>query len=116
MTNEEIEKRFLFDLETGIFERYNYRYDNNIVSFVSNENNRHMLVILDKLLQNIGGKPFESHYSLQDKIAVDVNVISKKYYFYSEILTCPPYEEIPDYIKDYQLWLMRKLKKDSYLI
>jgi len=129
MTNEEIEKRFLFDLEMGRFKCINFNnrgdifFNRSIFSFK-----------LLTLLKNIG-------YTI-DEDSCDINIdylkkslesretyisVYKKYdniydvfewgYIEDDIKKNNPeyFNKIPDYVKDYKLWLMKKLKRDFYL-
>jgi len=126
MINEEIEKRFLFDLEMGIFKKdpqsgVTVFRTWDLKSFVT------ILEILDKTYKpsrNYNAKAYINDRDRLRKIYIDVN---KKIY-YLHAFDVPEFgyttrndNDVPDYIphnlvRSYSLWLMKKLKRDSYLI
>ena len=110
MTNHEIEKRFLFDLEMGVFTQYN-----DTVIF----NNRHYLdeLTMKLLLKNIGFRIDNTLYvvfghrlyeTTRCKPSIMVNLKSKIFSNNSLYVTADDYEkyfnELPDYIKEYKVY------------
>jgi len=104
MSNEEIEKRFLFDLEMGIFKCLHSESHPKIISFINvkflNKANSKLI----RLLENIG---FVSYYiNLPSEIdsLIEINTEDKTFnvgkgYLFNVF----NYNEIPYYISQYQL-------------
>jgi len=134
MTNEEIEKRFLFDLEMNMFNKIEiysmrdneYRY---VVAFTEQrlnhtKNIEKIIKFLEKngyILDEINSYDFK--YMDETKRAIVIIDVDRKtfmrdmnsYETYSGLISLS-YNYIPDYIRVYRLWQMKRLKKDSYLI
>jgi len=124
MTNKEIEKRFLFDLEMGAFTQYT---DTMIF------HNRNYLDELQMklLLKNIGFKSDNTLYVIfghrlyettRSKPSIMINTKSKAFSNRNIHVTADDYEkyfnELPDYIKEYKVhykWLIKKLKRNFSL-
>jgi len=112
MTNKEIEKRFLFDLEMGLFkslahEHYGTTYNKKTYSFYSSTNLK--IYNLCELLDNIGYKHKNpSIYELVPNKCISITVYpcNKRYeigYTHKLIMN-----EIPEYISNYQYYLNKE--------
>jgi len=120
MTNEEIAKKFLFEVEMGLFGKYN---DSIKIMGKSKEIDK-----VEKILVENGyskNEPITNLYYLFEFDTYSILTLStelKKYYRtylknVKYLESYMSYNHLPDYIKDYVLWLiMRKLKRNFYLI
>lgn len=98
MTNEEIEKKFKFDLDLGLF-----RPDEaGLITFVGRTSSGIDLIILENLLRNIGF--LSSTESVMAGLSTNIRIYSigkRKGYFCSDRLITMRFNEIPSYIMDY---------------
>jgi len=122
MTNEEIEKRFLFDLEMGVFKTSSYDYfhiksDENAIAFIeyyrrSTENVAKIMYILRKNGFKVDRYTSDSFRDLDDDSRAII-VIGRQRKLFTKIICdiSVSYKElvgsycnkIPDYIKEYKL-------------
>jgi len=91
MSNEEILKRFQFDLDIGIFKALN----NSLVHFKSKDI-RKLAIVLSKLNYNGG-------YPIYKDGGIIVNIDSKKFFILKEPSECSIFNEIPEYINLYKV-------------
>jgi len=124
MTNEEIEKRFKFDLEMELF-KTDPSYEDKVISFKDfnsySPNNVNNLI---SILRNMSYETLElNEYS--HSFTKNLLMINTKFKIYMIRYSRDPQlnylekegliNQIPDYIKEYKRWLMKKLKRDFYL-
>jgi len=114
MTNEEIEKRFMFDLEIGMFKRRKESVD-NIISFVGYKTASCTSIIKIRIiLMKYGYKInkysdyFECMYKF-NRASIDIDTKNKILYTervmgnYNDLINKRNYNKLPDYIKRYRL-------------
>ena len=98
MTNEEIEKRFLFDLEMGVFKKHIpliKNIDQPVYTFITSDK----ILKLLNLLENIG---YTQISKINNPILVAINT-KRKIYGPMSIETEERYNEIPNYISQYSI-------------
>jgi len=108
MTNEDIEKRFLFDLEMGVFktaDTKDERYNDRIIVFINNKERSIMKLI--RLLYSINYKKRNFSYVEDSSMIVIIDKANKTFKieslsnsFYYDT---PNTNELPNYIKEYRI-------------
>ena len=103
MTNEEIIKRFTFDLELGVFERKNR---NNCCIYYFNIPDKNGLDLISSILDDMNFYYYEYFYdnTIENNVTptiLIVNLTVKNYYFNSYIYYSK-YNKLPEYLYDYK--------------
>jgi len=103
MTNEEIEKRFLFDLNMGVFRCINGDYP-TVIRFIERKRDKSRFRLIS-ILDNLGFERNEYHLSPRNMIIVTISTRNKKYNIRNNEYLNPDwyYNKVPDYVKRYKI-------------
>jgi len=111
MTNQEIEKRFLFDLEMGLFKETNELLYKNKTCFIDNDSYLGGLLKLSYLLKKLNFKLSYSDCLISDICSVfphyiEVNLKTREFREFKSkpsISFARGKNKVPEYLKDYNV-------------
>ena len=107
MTNKEIEKRFEFDLNMGLFKSNTSREN---ISYIIVSKNDNSYKILCRILNKIGYKYFKLRPIITGNNILSI-AISPNRKIYRESIYSSRYPKLPDYTMEYSLrkrWFFKK--------
>jgi len=104
MTNQEIEKRFLFDLEMRVFKCLHHETHPKIIVFKNTKERDKSRFKLLRILEKIGFKSYYINIPSRNIVLFEIDIEDKSFnvskgYIYNVF----NYNEIPDYINRYKL-------------